>query len=196
MKPSTTLFWPIQNTIDVVSCNTEKKHTHLTTVDLLRQHSNMLNSSTFRKSISRSIDMKWIDEVHMNNWVCKHRHKTVHNRHKEQEFETGDIFGWPEPDSHVWVGFFLGIDGEFRERENEIDCVFVCVCVLISLYSGVVTTVELKHKQVVVWQLERVMYVFLFGVGVGIWRVHFCWQEQLSEGTFQICFCYIGGFIT
>jgi hypothetical protein len=65
------------------------------------------------------------------------------------------------------LGFFLE-PTENLERENEIDCVFVCVCVLISLYSGVVTTVELKHKQVVVWQLERVMYVFLFGVGVGI----------------------------
>jgi hypothetical protein len=132
MKPSTTLFWRIQHTIDVLSYNTKKeKHTHLTTVDLLRQHSNMLNSSTFRKSISRSIDKKWIDEVHMNNWVCKHRHKTVHNRHKEQEFETGDIFGWPEPDSHVWVFFCFLEPTENLERENEIDCVWV----LISLYS-------------------------------------------------------------
>jgi len=75
--------------------------THVTTIDLMRQDTNVLNGSAFRELIERSIVVKRNNELHMDNGVCQHRHETVPDRHDEQEFESGSIIGRPEPESHV-----------------------------------------------------------------------------------------------
>lgn len=62
-------------------------------IDLLRQHSDMFDGSGFGKSIERGVDKERIDELHVDNGVCKHRDETVDERHEEQEFETGYIVG-------------------------------------------------------------------------------------------------------
>lgn len=96
--------------------------THVTTIDLMRQNTNMLNGSAFRESIERSIVVKRNNELHVDNGVCQHRYETVPDRHDEQEFESGNILRWPEPENHV--GFFRTEKNLERENENEIDCVF------------------------------------------------------------------------
>lgn len=65
----------------------------MTTVDLLRQHTNVFDGSAFRKSIERSVVLERVDELHVENGIGQKRHEAVHNRQKEEEFETGDILG-------------------------------------------------------------------------------------------------------
>ena len=74
---------------------------HLTTIDLLGQHSNVLDGSAFGDSIEWGIGSERADELHVDDGVGEHGKEAVHDGHQEQELETRHILGGPEPESHV-----------------------------------------------------------------------------------------------
>lgn len=74
----------------------KKKSAYLTTVDLLRQHSNVLYGSGFRESIERRVIPERLHELHVDDGVCQRREESVHNRQKDKQFDTWDILGRPE----------------------------------------------------------------------------------------------------
>jgi hypothetical protein len=45
----------------------------------------------FREAIERRVDPERLNELHVDDGVDQHRHETVHERQREQEFEPGDI---------------------------------------------------------------------------------------------------------
>lgn len=73
----------------------------MTTVDLLRQHSNVFYGSGFGESIKRRVVSERSDETQVEDGVAERRHDGVDGGEKEEEIESGDILGRAE--RHVGV---------------------------------------------------------------------------------------------
>lgn len=59
----------------------------------------MLDGSSFREAIERSVDLERLNEAHVDNRVDQHRNEAVRHRQNEQELEPGDVAG-AEPQRH------------------------------------------------------------------------------------------------